>query len=216
MDWRGRGGGGGFILQLGFMALLAFTPLNAQELPSPCDNEIYCKSRPDSLLHVVQMARLYKDSKTFVDKPVKTSPQLVLQNFQDMMEQTAKRPSKEQVLQFVEENFDSEGSEFETWEPKDWHATIKVFSQIEDDAYREFARYLHQRWKHLGRQIKGEVKDHPDKYSILYMDHPFIVPGGRFREMYYWDSYWTIQGLLVSEMYETVRGKSIGLLLQLI
>ena len=24
--------------------------------------------------------------------------------------------------------------------------------------------------------------------------------------MYYWDSYWTIQGLLVSEMYDTVKG----------
>ena len=40
----------------------------------------------------------------------------------------------------------------------------------------------------------------------MYLDKPFIVPGGRFREMYYWDSYWTIQGLLVSEMYDTVKG----------
>ena len=38
------------------------------------------------------------------------------------------------------------------------------------------------------------------------MEKPFIVPGGRFREMYYWDSYWTIQGLLVSQMKETVKG----------
>lgn len=43
-------------------------------------------------------------------------------------------------------------------------------------------------------------------YSIIYVDHPVIVPGGRFREFYYWDSYWIIKGLLHSEMYTTVKG----------
>lgn len=30
--------------------------------------------------------------------------------------------------------------------------------------------------------------------------------GGRFRELYYWDTYWVIRGLLLCDMYETVRG----------
>ncbi|KAI4456200.1 trehalase [Holotrichia oblita] len=30
--------------------------------------------------------------------------------------------------------------------------------------------------------------------------------GGRFREVYYWDTYWIINGLLISEMYETAKG----------
>jgi alpha,alpha-trehalase len=38
------------------------------------------------------------------------------------------------------------------------------------------------------------------------VDEHFIVPGGRFREWYYWDSFWIIRGLLVSEMYETAKG----------
>lgn len=38
------------------------------------------------------------------------------------------------------------------------------------------------------------------------MDHPVIVPGGRFREFYYWDSYWIVKGLLLSEMYSTTKG----------
>lgn len=33
-----------------------------------------------------------------------------------------------------------------------------------------------------------------------------IVPGGRFREFYYWDSYWIIRGLLYSEMFDTAKG----------
>jgi alpha,alpha-trehalase len=30
-----------------------------------------------------------------------------------------------------------------------------------------------------------------------------VIPGGRFREYYYWDSYWIVRGLLVSNMTST-------------
>ena len=51
----------------------------------------------------------------------------------------------------------------------------------------------------------GSSADHVS--SLIYLDHGFIVPGGRFREMYYWDTYWTILGLINSEMTETVKGE---------
>jgi hypothetical protein len=57
----------------------------AVDLPPPCDSKIYCTSSDTSLLHTVQMARLYKDSKTFVDKPIKTSEQVVLNHFKTLM-----------------------------------------------------------------------------------------------------------------------------------
>ena len=57
----------------------------------------------------------------------------------------------------------------------------------------------------MGRKIKSEVEG-DTKSSLIHMPHPFIVPGGRFREVYYWDSYWTILGLLASEMKATVKG----------
>lgn len=47
---------------------------------------------------------------------------------------------------------------------------------------------------------------HPELYSIIYVKNPVIVPGGRFREFYYWDSFWIIRGLLISEMYTTAKG----------
>jgi neutral trehalase len=31
--------------------------------------------------------------------------------------------------------------------------------------------------------------------SLLPLPYPYIVPGGRFREIYYWDSYFTMLGL---------------------
>lgn len=51
-----------------------------------------------------------------------------------------------------------------------------------------------------------DVHKNPEYYSIIPVDNPVIVPGGRFIEFYYWDSYWIIRGLLYSEMYETARG----------
>src|SRR5690606_1822138 len=34
--------------------------------------------------------------------------------------------------------------------------------------------------------------------SLLPLPHPYVVPGGRFREVYYWDSYFTMRGLAES------------------
>jgi alpha,alpha-trehalase len=31
--------------------------------------------------------------------------------------------------------------------------------------------------------------------SVLPLPYPYVVPGGRFRELYYWDSYFTMLGL---------------------
>lgn len=38
----------------------------------------------------------------------------------------------------------------------------------------------------------GEIRDH----GLLYLPRPYVVPGGRFNEMYGWDSYFTQVGLL--------------------
>ena len=32
--------------------------------------------------------------------------------------------------------------------------------------------------------------------GLLYLEHPYVVPGGRFNEMYGWDSYFILRGLL--------------------
>lgn len=51
-----------------------------------------------------------------------------------------------------------------------------------------------------------DVAANPGLYSAIPITNPVIVPGGRFREFYYWDSYWIIKGLLVSQMFDTVKG----------
>jgi alpha,alpha-trehalase len=44
-----------------------------------------------------------------------------------------------------------------------------------------------------------------DKPGILYLPHEFVVPGGRFREMYGWDSYFMARGLIASGKPELAR-----------
>jgi len=59
-------------------------------------------------------------------------------------------------------------------------------------------------WSLCSRKIKDEVRKFPELYTLIYLPHPIMVPGGRFREMYYWDSFWIIRGLIVCDMLDTV------------
>uniref|UniRef100_A0A2P2HXY8 Trehalase n=1 Tax=Hirondellea gigas TaxID=1518452 RepID=A0A2P2HXY8_9CRUS len=172
-------------------------------LPPPCDSNIYCYGE---LLKTVQLARLHEDSKYFVDMTLKFSPARVQENFGKLMEDTSDDPTRKQVAQFVDDNFDEPGTEFEPWTPEDWQENPAFLSNISDPIYRAWAEDLHEIWKDLGRKISIAVKEEPDRFSQLYVDNPVVVPGGRFRECYYWDSYWTIDGLLLSGMTTTVKG----------
>ena len=43
-------------------------------------------------------------------------------------------------------------------------------------------------------------------HGLLYLEHPYVVPGGRFNEMYGWDSYFIIRGLVRAGRIELARG----------
>ena len=47
----------------------------------------------------------------------------------------------------------------------------------------------------------GELKEH----GLLYLPHPYVVPGGRFNEMYGWDSYFILLGLLRDDEVRAAR-----------
>ena len=48
----------------------------------------------------------------------------------------------------------------------------------------------------------GSITEH----APLYLPHAYVVPGGRFQEMYGWDSFFILQGLLVDGELELARG----------
>jgi len=43
-------------------------------------------------------------------------------------------------------------------------------------------------------------------HGLLFLEHPYVVPGGRFNEMYGWDSYFILRGLLRDGREELARG----------
>jgi alpha,alpha-trehalase len=45
-----------------------------------------------------------------------------------------------------------------------------------------------------------------DPAGLLYLEEPYVVPGGRFNEMYGWDSYFIILGLLRDGKIDLARG----------
>uniref|UniRef100_A0A3B4BIQ3 Trehalase n=1 Tax=Periophthalmus magnuspinnatus TaxID=409849 RepID=A0A3B4BIQ3_9GOBI len=187
-----------------WLILLCFTVFISCEnvLPPPCDSEIYCTG---SILDQVQKAKLYDDDKYFVDMKLKVAPDIILSAFKNLSSVSPTVP-REKLQEFLNMYFEKPGTEFETWTPPDWHSNPAFLNKIKDTQLREWALNIHQLWKLLGKKIQDSVKDHAELYSQIYMPYPVVVPGGRFRELYYWDSYWVINGLLLSEMRDTAKG----------
>ena len=119
----------------------------------------------------VEMESLYADSKTFADAVAKSSPQEILAAYRH--EQPATR---EALAQFVSAHFDL---------PVDADAPAATGAQ------KNLAQHIAALWPQL---IRAPVSP-PRGSSQLAFGFPYVVPGGRFREIYYWDSYFTLLGL---------------------
>jgi alpha,alpha-trehalase len=52
----------------------------------------------------------------------------------------------------------------------------------------------------------GEVTTPPTPPGLLYLSNSYVVPGGRFNEMYGWDSYFIVRGLVENDRIELARG----------
>ena len=66
-------------------------------------------------------------------------------------------------------------------------------------AVTELQTRCHIQLEHLPRTITGPGQIDPAKLpqnGLLYLENPYVVPGGQFNEMYGWDSYFIIRGLL--------------------
>jgi len=169
-----------------------------------CDSGIFCYG---PLLEAVQMAAIYPDSKTFVDKKLKLPPGKIIKNFEKLLNsQDGSLLSVEEIKKFVDEHFDEEGEELEHWLPEDWTPEPAFIANLRKPALRNLAKRIAKLWRDLSRRIKDEVRENPQLYSIIYVPNGFVVPGGRFREFYYWDTYWIVKALLHYDMTTTVRG----------
>ncbi|MDB5190535.1 MAG: trehalase [Segetibacter sp.] len=130
----------------------------------------------------VQLKKVFGDNKTFVDALPKEKPSVILQNY---LQQKNLQQDSFNVKRFVEQYFIL---------PKE--AEVKSVANS-----LTLVEHLNSLWKVLGR--KADVKQAYS--SLLPLPNPYIVPGGRFREIYYWDSYFTLLGLSVSNRYNIME-----------
>jgi alpha,alpha-trehalase len=76
-------------------------------------------------------------------------------------------------------------------------------------AFQELVKDCRVRVARLPEIITSPDDVHLNKISkagLLYLPHAYVVPGGQFNEMYGWDSYFTILGLLRANRLELARG----------
>ncbi|MFL5739524.1 MAG: alpha,alpha-trehalase TreA [Flavisolibacter sp.] len=132
-----------------------------------------------SLFIEVQTKKVFPDNKTFVDCTPKYAPSVILKKYADQKS----KPGFD-LSSFVLQNFN-----------------VPATPSVQVKQGLSLKQHLDQLWNVLTRKA-----DTVQQYSsLLPLPYSYIVPGGRFREIYYWDSYFTMQGLAASKRYDLIE-----------
>lgn len=130
----------------------------------------------------VQMSGVFSDSKFFVDAVPKFNPEEILVNYNK-----EKKSVSFDLLKFIQSNF---------YLPQEQEVKIDL---PDNRTMLEHIEYL---WQILKRNVPDNLQMHS---TLIPIPNPYIVPGGRFREIYYWDSYFTMLGLFADGEVETIE-----------
>jgi alpha,alpha-trehalase len=122
----------------------------------------------------VELGPVFPDSKEFADATAKSPPPEILALYH------ARKPnSLEALKRFVAMHFDLPAQASTPQAPPE---------QV------PIRRHIDALWTLLTR----DEPIVPPYSSLLPLSKPYVVPGGRFRELYYWDSYFVMLGLAES------------------
>lgn len=145
------------------------------------------------LLQSVELSGIFGDSKTFVDKPTVASLNQTLAEFYALNGNSGSPLTVGQIEGFVNKSFKGEGLELETVAIQNFTSTPKILSNVTDLIYRGFVEQVNSYWSLLIRQTNESAlcKGPQDcDSSLIPLNNTIVVPGGRYREVYYWDSFW--------------------------
>jgi alpha,alpha-trehalase len=131
------------------------------------------------IFKAVQMSEIFADSKTFADSIPLFSEDEIEDKFLQKRDET-----DFDLKTFITQNF-----------------TIKITqsSDYQSDVSKSVTQHITDLWANLTReptQAQG---------TLIELPHPYVVPGGRFEEVYYWDSYFTMLGLQVSRQVNLIE-----------
>ena len=134
-----------------------------------------------ALFAAVQLSGIFPDSKTFVDARPLVAPEQIVARYD-----SARRTPGFKLQDFV-------GRYFEL--PK----TVAV--DFHTDRSQTMEQHIRALWPVLTRSPSHDTA----RSSLIPLPEPYVVPGGRFREVYYWDSYFTMLGLIQSGRTDLVK-----------
>ncbi|QDA59898.1 alpha,alpha-trehalase TreA [Hymenobacter jejuensis] len=150
----------------------------AAQAQRPSPRQLY-----PGLFEAVQLTHVYPDNKTFVDALPKQSPAQIMKAYAEQ-----KGKPDFDLRQFVQAYFT---------------APAAANGQYKSNITGGIRRHVDTLWTVLQRRQDDTAAL---RYSsLLPLPHPYIVPGGRFREVYYWDSYFTMLGLKESKRTPVIR-----------
>jgi alpha,alpha-trehalase len=136
------------------------------------------------LFAAVASAEIFADSKTFADAVPLAPPAQILREYH------AQRPTAPAALRrFVGQHF------------KLASTAAPPEAQLPGAARVPIGAHIDALWSQLVRDTAAV----PRYSSALSLPRPYVVPGGRFRELYYWDSYFTLLGLAQSGRQDLVQ-----------
>ncbi|MGW9686255.1 alpha,alpha-trehalase TreF [Flagellimonas sp. 2504JD1-5] len=124
------------------------------------------------LFKAVQLSDTFKDSKTFVDLVPKKDVSIL---------------ESEYLSQKDKEGFDIESFVAQNFEDRSMKAL-----EFETDTTKTMYEHINVMWDKLTRGPDSIILHS----SRIPLPKKYVVPGGRFQEIYYWDSYFTLEGLI--------------------
>lgn len=133
-----------------------------------------------NLFEDVQLNNVFPDNKTFPD----CTPKKSLHEIRSLYE-IEKTKAEFNLKTFVSENFNM---------PEGYDLSYHSNSS------QSAAEHIEELWNVLTRTPKEG-----NQSSLLPLPNTYVVPGGRFREVYYWDSYFTMLGLQVSRRIDLIE-----------
>ncbi|KAI1657822.1 glycoside hydrolase family 37 protein [Daldinia decipiens] len=155
-----------------------------------CDSPLYCQG---DVLKQIELAQPFSDSKTFVDLPTKAPLDEVLAAFDKLAKPLS---NNTELNDFLSTYFGQAGTEL-AQVPRDQLETNPAFlDDIEDSVVKQFVEKVIDIWPDLTRTYVGTSNCTGCVDSFIPINRTFVVAGGRFREPYYWDSFWILEGLL--------------------
>ncbi|KAF9602498.1 hypothetical protein IFM89_028512 [Coptis chinensis] len=180
----------------------ASTLCNATEQPTPL--LLFLEKLQETALTTFGNSSF--DPKAYIDVSLKLDLAETIDAFDKLPKSKNGSVSIHDFEEFSNKFLNEAGTDLLYHEPEDFMPEPAEFlPNVKNAEVRKWAVEVHWLWRNLCRRVADGVREHPELHTLLPLPKPMIIPGSRFIEVYYWDSYWSIRGLLVSKMYETAK-----------